>query len=181
MSDNSLVLLKQRLQQILTHKNLQAQRDLIQSLSAELGVETGDFAAALLYLTHAKIAAPSTVAASSVLNYIPELKMLRYRLNVGSNHQISIEELKKVLIDESGVDRKHLNYFNMQGDYTIVELPDAMPADIFQHLKSVEINQQKLAIKRIKPRSNKKRGKHHLRRPRTRPNKPADDTSCNDA
>ena len=48
-----------------------------------------------------------------------------------------------------------------------------MPPDIFQHLKSVEINQHKLDIKRLKSRNNKKRGNNHLRRNRKR--EPNDD------
>ena len=43
-----------------------------------------------------------------------------------------------------------------------------MPPDIFQHLKSVEINQHKLDIKRVKMRNNKKRGNNQLRRGRKR-------------
>lgn len=100
----------------------------------------------------------------------PGIKMVRYRLDVGCKHQITPEELKKVLIEESGVDKSNINNINIQGDYTLVELPDEMPQDIFQHLKSVEINQHKLDIKRIKAR-NKKRGNYRGRRgkPRKQP------------
>ena len=90
------------------------------------------------------------------------IKMVRYRLDVGCKHHITLEELKKVLIDESGVDKNCIN-INIQGDYTLVELPDEMPQDIFMHLKSVEIKQHKLDIKRVKAR-NKKRGNNYRRR-----------------
>lgn len=168
MSNDSIDLLKSRLQQILDNKNLTAQRDLVSVMAAQLNVDIVDYCAALLYLTHAKIM-PQDNKPPVVMHNAPEIKMLRYRLDVGSNHQITPEALKKLLVDESGVDIKLLNYINIQADYSIVELPDAMPADIFQHLKTVEFNQQKLAIKRIKPRNTKKRGKHHLRRGRLRP------------
>ena len=92
--------------------------------------------------------------------------MVRYRLAVGLKHQVTLEELKKLLIEESGVDKNNINNINMQGDYTLVELPDEMPQDIFMHLKSVEIRQYKLDIKRVKAR-NKKRG-NNLRRRRQR-------------
>lgn len=95
------------------------------------------------------------------------IKMVRYRLDVGCKHQITLEELKKVLIEESGVDKNNINNINIQGDYTLVELPDEMPQDIFQHLKSVEIKQHKLDIKRVKAR-NKKRGNNHRRRGKQR-------------
>ena len=45
----------------------------------------------------------------------------------------------------------------------MIDLPDEMPLDIFQHLKTVEINQHKLDIRRVKSR-NKKRGNNHRRR-----------------
>lgn len=97
----------------------------------------------------------------------PTIRMIRYRLNVGCKHQITLEELKKVLIEESGVDKNYVNNINIQGEYTLVELPDEMPQDIFLHLKSVEIKQHKLDIKRVKAR-NKRRGSNHNRRGRQR-------------
>ncbi len=97
----------------------------------------------------------------------PRIKMVRYRLDVGSKHQVTSEELKKILIEESGVDKNNINNINIQGDYTLVELPDEMPQDIFLHLKSVEIKQHKLDIKRVKAR-NKKRSNNYGRRGRQR-------------
>jgi hypothetical protein len=106
----------------------------------------------------------NSIAAESILPTIQSgIKMLRYRLNVGSKHQINAEELKKVLIEESGVDKNNINIITIQGDYTIVELPDEMPQDIFLHLKSVEIGQHKLDIKRVKAHS-KKRSNNRNRR-----------------
>ena len=92
------------------------------------------------------------------------IKMVRYRLAVGCKHQVTAEELKKILIEESGVDKNNIN-INIQGDYTLVELPDEMPQDIFLHLKSVEIKQHKLDIRRVKAR-NKKRVNNYRRRAR---------------
>lgn len=97
---------------------------------------------------------------------LPGIKMVRYRLDVGSKHQVTSEELKKILIEESGVDKNNIKYINIQGDYTLVELPDEMPQDIFMHLKSVEIKQRKLDIKRVKSRN--KRRSNHVRRGRKR-------------
>jgi hypothetical protein len=91
--------------------------------------------------------------------------MVRYRLAVGSQHQLTLETLKQVLVEESGVDKNNINNVKIQDLYTLIDLPDQMPLDIFQHLKSVEINQHKLDIRRVKAR-NKKRGFSHNRRGR---------------
>lgn len=96
----------------------------------------------------------------------PGIRMVRYRLAVGCKHQLVAEELKKILIEESGVDKKNINIINIQGDYTLVELPDEMPQDIFLHLKTVEIKQHKLDIKRVKARNKKRSNNRNRRRQR---------------
>jgi hypothetical protein len=99
----------------------------------------------------------SMVAESAVQPSIPVgFKMVRYRLSVGCKHQINSEQLKRVLVEESGVDKNNINIVTIQDDYTLVELPDEMPQDIFLHLKSVEIKQYKLDIKRVKLRAKKR-------------------------
>jgi ATP-dependent RNA helicase DeaD len=56
-----------------------------------------------------------------------------------------------VLVEESGVDRKRIGKIDIRHNYTLVELPDGMPADIFQLLSDASIADRRLAIKRVKP------------------------------
>jgi hypothetical protein len=177
--------LKNRIQHILNSENLDPQRELICTLAAELRIDSVTCAAALVYLTQT-IEKPSTPvsfmeqkAGVQLLskNTQPGIKMVRYRLDVGSKHQITLEQLKKVLVEESGVDKNNINNINIQNLYTLIELPDEMPPDIFQHLKSVEINQHKLDIRRVKARNNKKRGNNHIRRGRKRDPNPGNEQS----
>jgi hypothetical protein len=76
---------------------------------------------------------------------------VRYRLDVGSQHQIDQEQLLEVLIEESGVDRKRIAKLDIRDTYTLVDLPDGMPADIFQLLSEATVNGYLLSIKRVKP------------------------------
>ena len=170
--------LKNRLQHIINSKNIDSQREFISTLAAELQIDIVTCAAALMYLTQTleNTLPPISQADKKTELQLPTdnspliLKMVRYRLDVGSKHRITLEQLKKVLIEESGVDKKNIHNVNIQHLYTLIELPDEMPPDIFQHLKQVEINQQKLDIRRVKAR-NKKRGNIHLRRGRKLDNK----------
>ena len=164
-------MLKNQLQQIIKEINLDAQRAQVKQISAELGVGLMDLAAALLYLNrhegkrYQPLASikPHQHSASAMDSKRSHIKMVRYRLNVGSQHLISLEELKKILINESGVDKSNIDKINIQSSYTLIDLPDNMPQDIFLHLKSVEINQQKLDIRRVKAGRNKRRGKKRSR------------------
>ena len=169
-------LLKNRLQQILNSENLDTQRELISTIAAELEIDSLTCAAALACLTQTtkNTPAPASLGNKQTDHPLPTkntpmgIKMVRYRLDVGSKHNITLEQLKKVLIEESGVDKNNINNVNIQNLYTLIELPDEMPPDIFQHLKSVEVNQHKLDIRRVKARNNKKRGNIHMRRGRKR-------------
>ena len=174
--------LKNRIKQILISQNLDAQRVLISTIAAELEIDSLTCAAALVCLAQLIENAPLSLSPGDqktahqipVKNASASIKMVRYRLDVGSKHRITLEQLKKVLIEESGVDKNNINNVNIQYLYTLIELPDEMPPDIFQHLKSVEINQHKLDIRRVKPR-NKKRGNNLIRRGRQRDPKPVNE------
>jgi hypothetical protein len=176
--------LKNRIKQILKSENLDAQRELISSIATELEIDSLSCAAALLYLTQTIENIPATDTSLFGVKKTDQLlpakntplgiKMVRYRLDVGSKHCVTLEQLKKVLVEESGVDKNNINNVNIQNLYTLIELPDEMPPEIFQHLKSVEINQHKLDIKRVKAR-NKKRFIHHMRRGQNRGLKPGNE------
>ena len=173
-------LLKDKVQTVVVSQNLEAQRRLVESVAAELNITVLDCAAALVHLNKAiantivpnKISQPQSVAQKPLVNNLPSsIKLVRYRLDVGYQHKVTLDEVKAVLVEESGVDIKNIANLRMLDIYTLVDLPDEMPQEIFHHLKMVEINQQKLDIRRVKPR-NKKRGNRMHRR--TRPaNSPA--------
>jgi len=174
--------LKNRLRQILGSENLESYRTLIRAIAVELNADILDCAAALAYISQPqpeanRISIGSWEEQKPAIRVLPPLnlppiKMVRYRLDVGRAHLVTVEEIKAVLVEESGVDKCNINRVDIHGLYTIIELPAGMPPDIFQHLKSVEINQQKLNIARVKARSGKKRGKSNFRRGRQRNSQP---------
>ncbi|MSP27740.1 MAG: hypothetical protein EXR80_04700 [Methylococcales bacterium] len=161
--------LKNRLQQILMNENLTVQRTTIETIAAELNINSLDCAAALLYLipnvNHSPLVEQEINSSALPVTRQVNIKMVRYRLAVGSQHQLSLETLEQVLVEESGVDKNNISNVKMQDLYTLIDLPDQMPLDIFQHLKTVAINQHKLDIRRVKIR-NKKCGSLQNRRGR---------------
>ncbi len=171
--DDKKVHLKVRLEEILKTQPLESELSFIASMSSELSIDASTCAAALIKLindleqpTQIHSKDPKSHASANKNTSSLTIKMVRYRLNVGSEHAINIEQIKETLIQESGVDKNNINNINIQKTYTLIELPDEMPPDIFLHLKSVEINQCKLDIKRLKPRNNKRRSNSHFRRNR---------------
>lgn len=163
----SAQLLANRLRPILETLPLDQQRTTLQNLATELSTDVLQCAAALLHLLQTD---PDTQALPKTTATVrPVMKMIRYRLDIGSQHQLTEEQLKKVLVEESGVDKNNIANVSIRGAYTLIDLPDAMPQDIYQHLKSVEINQRKLDIKKLKSRKKRHAGHH---RGKIRENKP---------
>lgn len=151
--------LKKRLQHALNQQNLQAHRAVIQQLSGEMAIDAIDCAAALLFISQPhlfqspqeleEIKTPPPIFKS------PTYRNVRYRLDVGTHHKISEEQLIAVLIEESGVDRKRIERVDMRETYTLVDLPEGMPADIFQLLSEAAVAGRPLNIKRVKPNRRK--------------------------
>ncbi len=148
---------KKRLQKTLAAENLQQQRELIQRIVSELNVDLLDCAAALVYLSQPNLyqAKPAVAAGTEYFDfeippYTAKKRTVRYRLEVGSRHQVKADEIKDLLVEESGVDRNRIGRVDIRHDHTIVELPDGMPGDIFQLLGELQIHQQQLNIKRLK-------------------------------
>ncbi|MDD2740156.1 MAG: DbpA RNA binding domain-containing protein [Methylomonas lenta] len=149
--------LNKRLQNVLKQANIESHRAVIQRISANLNIDIIDCAAALLYISQPHL----------IQNTIPQEpqkpiavtpannRNVRYRLDVGCQHNIDPEQLLAVIIEESGVDRSRITRLEIRDNYTLIDLPDGMPADIFQLLSEAYIGEYKLNIKRVKPNRRK--------------------------
>lgn len=153
-----------------TSEALNVSRELIQKIAVELNISYLDCAAALA-LAQTQLATTSSSDAnqnkpesgSFKKTHTAGIRLIRYRLDIGRNHKVNMEVLKKVLVEESGVDVNNIVNLRIEDNFSLVDLPDEMPQEIFHHLKNFEINSQKLAIKRLKFR-NKRRGQQRFKR-----------------
>lgn len=163
---NSFEIITRQLRAILKHRHLDGKRNAVQILATELEISTLDCAAALLSLRfEGEVTTPPpppiTVIPIEPIE-LPPIKMQRYRLDVGKKQRLELEMLKNLLVEESGVDRNNIQNVSIRNEYTLLELPDEMPSDIFLHLKNIDVNGYKLNIKRLKvrkstPKSNSNR------------------------
>jgi DbpA RNA binding domain len=177
IQDNRSLLLKDKVQQVITTHNLDGQRRLINAIADQLNLSVLDCAAAILHLNEKpfdlfipedRLLRNTCYTANVEQNNEekpltqPDIRRIRFRLDLGIHHQVTLDQIKTVLVEESGVDIKNITNIRMMDGYTLIDLPDEMPQEIFHHLKTVEINGQKLDIRRVKPR-NKKRGNRRHR------------------
>jgi hypothetical protein len=176
MQDNRNNLLKDQVQQVIATQDLDGQRRLITAIAAELNASVLECAAAIAYLNEKDL---STIIQDNTFSgntrqtgnesqnnfekpiTPPDIRRIRYRLDLGTQHQVTLDKIKTVLVEESGVDIKNITNVRIMDCYTLIDLPDEMPQEIFHHLKTVEINGQKLDIRRVKPRNKKRSNRRH--------------------
>jgi len=168
--------LKKPLQRIIKRKNMDDWVVLVEDISKELGISTAHCAAAFAQLNESNFQRRSVI--KEVATQLPAMgietgqtdKMIPYRLEIGFNQQVSIDALKQFLVDEAGVERDKIEIVEFLANHTRVNLPEGMPNDIFQHLKSACLNRRALKItylgvnqgagKSFKSRPNRRSKKH---------------------
>ncbi|HEU0153409.1 MAG TPA: DEAD/DEAH box helicase [Arenimonas sp.] len=71
-----------------------------------------------------------------------------FRIEVGYDHGVKPGNIVGAIANEAGLDAKHIGRIEIFEDHTLLDLPDGMPADVMQHLKTVWCAGQQLRITR---------------------------------
>ena len=76
--------------------------------------------------------------------------MERFRLEVGHNHEVKPNNIVGAIANEAGLDSQHIGRINIYDNYSVIDLPEGMPKDVFSDLKKVWVSGQQLKISAIK-------------------------------
>ena len=79
----------------------------------------------------------------------PDAGMQRFRIEVGHMHSVKPGNIVGAIANETGLDSEFIGRINIFDDHSTVDLPEDMPADIFQDLKKVRVAGQALRISRL--------------------------------
>jgi ATP-dependent RNA helicase DeaD len=69
-----------------------------------------------------------------------------YRIEVGHEHGVKPGNIIGAIANEAGLESQHIGRLSIRGDYSLIDLPDGMPKEVFEHLKKVWVAQQQLRI-----------------------------------
>ena len=78
----------------------------------------------------------------------PDKGMERYRIEIGKLHGVKPGNIVGAIANEADISSKFIGRITINEDHSTVDLPYSMPADTFQFLKKVRINDRKLDISR---------------------------------
>jgi len=78
----------------------------------------------------------------------PDVPMERYRIEVGSEHGVQPKNIVGAIANEAGLDSRYIGRIEIHDTYSLLDLPEGMPKDIYKHLRNVWVCGRKLDIKR---------------------------------
>jgi len=76
----------------------------------------------------------------------PEAGMKSYRVEVGYEHGVKPGNIVGAVANEANLDSKNIGRIDIYDDYTILDLPESLPAETIEHLKTVRVAGQSLRI-----------------------------------
>jgi ATP-dependent RNA helicase DeaD len=86
------------------------------------------------------------------------IPMSAFRIEVGSNHAATPSNIVGAIANEAGLEAKHIGRIEIFDTYSMLELPDGMPPELFKHLGKVWVGGAQLKISqadRMPPESGK--------------------------
>jgi len=76
------------------------------------------------------------------------IPMDSYRMAVGRAQQIKVSDIVGAIANEAGINSSNIGRIQLFDDYTIVDLPQGMPKDVLQQLKSVRVRGHMMNLSR---------------------------------
>lgn len=90
----------------------------------------------------------------------PARGMQRFRIEVGHRHEVKPGNIVGAIANEAGLDARHIGHIDIHTEFSLVDLPDGMPKDVFRELRKVRVCGQCLKISRLQPPGKKKKSAH---------------------
>jgi len=91
----------------------------------------------------------------------PEKGMHRFRLEVGHKHKVQPGNIVGAIANEAGIDSQYIGRINIYDDYSLVDLPEGMPREVFNDLKKARVAGQQLRITRLEKDIKPGKSGHH--------------------
>lgn len=92
-----------------------------------------------------------------------------YRIEVGHEHGVKPGNIIGAIANEAGLESQYIGRLSIRGNYSLIDLPEGMPDEIFQHLKKVWVNQQMLRINEWDGQEQEEAGTRSPRKPSFKP------------
>lgn len=72
--------------------------------------------------------------------------MVRYRIEVGRNHEVRPGDIVGAIANEAGISSANIGHIKLFDEFSTVDLPTGMPSEVFNQLKKVRVRNRPLEI-----------------------------------
>lgn len=185
VTDKRIEAFKGKITETLATQDLDVFKDIVAQYQQEYGVPVVDIAAALGRLAQGGkplVAKPDKAAKDDrgqkssakdskkkpkgEASGRPDVGMERFRIEVGHSHGVKPGNIVGAIANEAEIDSEYIGRIDIRDDHSIVDLPEGMPKETFQHLKTVWVSGERLRISRV---ASQKGGKKHAKGKKHRP------------
>ncbi len=80
-----------------------------------------------------------------------EPEMERFRLEVGNDHGAVPGKIVGAVANEAGIESQYIGRISIHDEFTLMDLPEGMPKEIFKDLKKTRVCGRPLRISRVNP------------------------------
>ncbi len=103
----------------------------------------------------------------------PESGMETYRIEVGHDHEIQPGNIVGAIANEAGLDSRNIGRIDIHDNYSLVDLPEGMPKEVYRDLRKTWVAGRKLNISKVHEEGSKnppqRKSKPKKVRKKTRP------------
>lgn len=75
--------------------------------------------------------------------------MNRYRIEVGRTHGVNARDIVGAISNEAGLEGKFISGITIKKDFSVLDLPEGMPNDIFHLLKKTWVRSRPMGISKV--------------------------------
>lgn len=75
-----------------------------------------------------------------------DVNFVRYRIEVGRNEGLQPGDIVGAIANEAGIESKYIGNIRLYDQFSTVELPEGMPADVMNHLQKTRVRQVPMNI-----------------------------------
>ena len=93
------------------------------------------------------------------LKEFPEIEMVRYRIEVGNQHGIQPKHIVGAIANEAGLESRYIGRIDLYEDFSTIDLPDGMPKELLEHLKTVRFGKFRYNMSPLVPRDKPRKAK----------------------
>ncbi|WP_039959506.1 DEAD/DEAH box helicase [endosymbiont of Riftia pachyptila] len=73
------------------------------------------------------------------LKEFPEIEMVRYRIEVGYQHEVKPGNIVGAIANEADIESSYIGHIEIHDDFSTIDLPEGMPKEILQLLRKVRV------------------------------------------